>query len=76
VPAGGMHMLKRGADHVMFMGLNAPMQQGDIVNVTLVFEKAGRIDVEIPVDLQRGETMPMDGMDHGDMDHGDTGSSN
>jgi len=64
VPAGGMHMLKRGADHVMFMGLNAPMEQGDIVNVTLVFEKAGRIDVEIPVDLERDDAMPMENMNH------------
>ena len=64
VPAGGMHMLKRGGDHVMFMGLNDPMEQGDMVNVTLVFEKAGRIEVEIPVDLERGADMQMENMSH------------
>jgi len=69
VPAGGMHALKRGGDHVMFMGLNRPMEQGDSITVTLVFEKSGPIEVSIPVDLERGEDAPMDmdGMTH---DHG------
>lgn len=70
IPAGGMHELKRGADHVMFMGLNDTLEDGDKVTVTLVFEKAGEVVVEIPVDLKRGQ---MDGgmkMDHGTMDHG------
>jgi copper(I)-binding protein len=62
VPAGGMHMLQRGGDHVMFMGLNAPLEQGDTVNVTLVFEQAGRIDVAIPVDNERAPAMQMEGM--------------
>ena len=53
VEAGGMHMLQRGGDHVMFMGLNSPMVDGDTVTVTLTFEKAGDITVEIPVDLER-----------------------
>lgn len=53
VEAGGMHMLQRGGDHVMFMGLLRPMVQGETVTVTLTFEKAGDISVEIPVDLER-----------------------
>ncbi len=53
IPAGGSHSLKRGGDHVMFMGLNDPMEHGETVTVTLVFEKAGPITVEIPVDLER-----------------------
>lgn len=62
VPAHGEHSLMRGADHVMFMGLNAPFEQGKILTVTLVFEKAGEITVEIPVDLERNDApMPMDG---------------
>lgn len=66
VPAGGMHALARGGDHVMFMGLNRSLAQGDIVTVTLTFEKAGAMTVEIPVDLER---KPMDGMQmqHGQM---------
>lgn len=72
VPAHGKHMLARGGDHVMFMGLLKPMNDGDTVTVTLTFEKAGDITVEIPVDLKRGEemTMPMtDEVDHSKMDH-------
>ncbi|SDL80801.1 copper chaperone PCu(A)C [Aliiruegeria lutimaris] len=55
IPAGGMHMLKRGGDHVMFMGLKGPMNDGESVTVTLSFEKAGDVTVEIPIDLQRKE---------------------
>ncbi len=53
IPAGGMHALARGGDHVMFMGLKAPMEQDDTISVTLVFEKAGDIVVDVPVDLTR-----------------------
>lgn len=53
VPAGGNHVLERGADHVMLMGLTGPMEQGETVTVTLTFEKAGDMVVEIPVDLER-----------------------
>ena len=53
VPAGDMHALARGGDHVMFMGLTRPMAQGDTVTVMLTFEKAGEVVVDIPVDLER-----------------------
>ncbi|WP_204113739.1 copper chaperone PCu(A)C [Shimia biformata] len=53
IPAGGKHMLKRGGDHVMFMGLKTGLDHGDSVTVTLSFEKAGDVTVEIPVDLDR-----------------------
>ncbi len=56
IPAGGSHMLARGGDHVMFMGLNEPFTDGDTVAVTLVFEHAGEVAVEIPVDLNRKPT--------------------
>ena len=51
--AGGSHALKRGGDHVMFMGLSQPFEPGVTVPVVLEFEKAGEIRVEIPVDLDR-----------------------
>ncbi|CAD0184948.1 hypothetical protein RUESEDTHA_01831 [Ruegeria sp. THAF57] len=62
IPAGETHMLKRGGDHVMFMGISAPFEQGATVPVTLVFEKAGEIVVDIPVDLERKG-------DHGSHNH-------
>lgn len=59
VAAGGMHVLQRGGDHVMLMGLTRPMTEGETITVTLTFEKAGEMTVEIPVDLTRDDAMPM-----------------
>lgn len=74
VPAGSSHALKRGGDHVMLMGLKRSLEHGDTVLLTLVFEKAGEITLEVPVDLERqpGAHGQMDHgqMDHGEMDHG------
>ena len=67
LPAGGSHALARGGDHVMFLGLKHPLSQGDIVKVTLTFEKAGDVVVDIPVDLER---KPMHGKMHKNMKQG------
>jgi copper(I)-binding protein len=67
VAAGETIMMQRGGQHVMFMGLNDAMEQDDMVTVTLTFEKAGDVVVEVPVDLER---KPMHGgmqMNHGTM---------
>jgi copper(I)-binding protein len=53
IPAQGQHTLKRGGDHIMFMGLVTPWEDGDVLNVTLHFEKAGDVPVSIPVDQNR-----------------------
>lgn len=53
IPAGGTHALKRGGDHLMFMGLAQPLVQGEEIAVTLTFEQAGEVEVMIPVDLER-----------------------
>lgn len=53
VPAHGSHALARGGDHVMFLGLTRSLAHGDVVQVTLTFEKAGEVVVDIPVDLER-----------------------
>ena len=66
IPAGGMHGLSRGGDHVMFMGLTKDMIQGESVEVTLTFEQAGNMVVQIPVDLERQDH---GAMKHGNMDH-------
>ncbi len=67
VPAGGEHALARGGDHVMFMGLTRGLEHGDVVTITLTFEKAGDVTLEVPVDLERKP-------DHGAMKHGDHSS--
>lgn len=53
LPAGGEIAMVRGAEHVMFMGLSEPMEQGDVIEVTFEFEQAGDITIEIPVDQDR-----------------------
>ena len=53
IPAGGAYPLERGGDHVMFMGLTEPFEAGDTVSVTLHFEHAGEVALDIPVDLER-----------------------
>ena len=40
-------MLKPGGYHIMFMGLKAPIAKDSQIPVTLVFEKAGSIDIEL-----------------------------
>lgn len=42
-------VLKPGAQHLMFMGLQEQLQEGNTVNVTLVFEKAGEITIPFAV---------------------------
>jgi copper(I)-binding protein len=71
VPAGGMAMLERGGMHVMFMGLTEGWKQGDMVPVTLTFEKAGEMMLDIPVDLER---KPKHGAHGGHGDHSGHGN--
>jgi len=55
LPPGGSHGLKRGGDHLMFMGLSRPLVEGAKVTIRLTFEKAGEIVIEAPVDNVRTE---------------------
>lgn len=50
IPPGGEVVLKPGGLHVMFIGLAAPLEKGAKVKGTLVFEKAGKIEVEYTVE--------------------------
>ena len=49
IPAGGQLELKPGGKHVMLMGLTAPLKAGDKIEITLNFERAGPVKVEVPV---------------------------
>ena len=49
VPAGKEVMFEPGGLHVMFMGLKAPFKEDQSLPVTLTFEKAGKVDVELIV---------------------------
>lgn len=50
IPAGGSVALQPGGFHLMLMGLTRPLVEGEKVPVTLVFDKAGPVDVELAVD--------------------------
>ncbi|KPP87049.1 MAG: hypothetical protein HLUCCO07_15095 [Rhodobacteraceae bacterium HLUCCO07] len=62
LPGDGMIEMKRGGNHVMFLGLREPLEQDDIIPLTLVFEKAGEVQIDVPVDLERKPR-------HGQMEH-------
>jgi hypothetical protein len=57
IPPGATVTLKPGSYHIMFMELKAPLAKDGKVPVTLVFEKAGSIDVELQVEAM-GTTQP------------------
>ena len=65
VPAGGVLELKPGGYHLMFINLKAPLKQGDKVPVTLKFEKAGEVKVELAVASLGASAAGAQG--HGDM---------
>lgn len=49
IPPGGTVELKPGGHHLMFMDLASGLKEGETVRGTLVFEKAGRVEVVFPV---------------------------
>jgi copper(I)-binding protein len=73
IPAGGTVTLSPGGDsfHLMFMDIKQPLKAGECLDITLQFEKAGSIPVELTIgDVAAdappadGAMAPMDGMDH------------
>lgn len=70
VPAGSTVELKPGGYHVMFMNVAQPFKEGEMVKATLVFEKAGPVDVEFAVGPVAGSGA---GADKGDAAHAEHG---
>jgi copper(I)-binding protein len=50
VPAGSTASLKPGANHIMLIGLKAPLVEGKLVPLTLNFAKAGPVKVQLKVE--------------------------
>lgn len=75
VPAGGSHLLARGGDHVMLLGLTGPLKDGDSFPLTLTFEKAGDVTIEVVVDSARDAAAPA-GQGMGHAGHGVGAGSN
>lgn len=49
IPAGGSVELAPGGLHMMFMDVKEPFKEGGNVPVTLEFEKAGKVELSLPV---------------------------
>jgi copper(I)-binding protein len=77
IAAGSSVELKPGGNHLMIIGLKQNLREGDHLPITLMFEKAGKVDFDLSVRAmnaqnagsdQHSEHMEhMDHMDH--MDH-------
>jgi len=66
VPAGGHASLAPGGFHVMLFGLTGEMAAGDMIPLTLTFERAGTLNIEARI-VSMQESMEHSG-------HGDGGS--
>ena len=65
LPIAGMEsrMLDRGGDHIMLFGPTRALKQGDIITLTLTFERTGVMTIQVPVDNAR-EPEAMDHSGH------------
>lgn len=63
LPAGKTTELKPGSLHVMFIGLKAPLKEGERFPLKLKFEKAGEITVDVKIDAL-GAAAPATGHMH------------
>jgi periplasmic copper chaperone A len=59
IPAGMVTMLQPGGMHVMFIDAPKPFAEGETVKVTLTFEKAGDVTIDLPVGALGSTDMPM-----------------
>ena len=69
IPPGETVNLEHGGYHIMFMGLTGSLTEGEMRKATLIFEKAGPVEVEFQIEAPMG----MGGMDHSKMDHSQMG---
>lgn len=53
LPTGETVQFSRGGRHLMLMGLNRSLREGDEFNITLMFENADPVELTVPVDLAR-----------------------
>lgn len=70
VNPGAPAILEPGGLHVMLMGLKAPLKEGEMFPLTLTFEHAGTVTVDVIV--QSPDTMDENSHDDMDMPKGDS----
>ena len=49
IPSGGSIRLEPGGLHVMLMGVASRLEAGERISLTLVFERAGEVELSVPV---------------------------
>lgn len=54
LPAKSTVELKSGGLHIMFIDINAPFKEGDKFPLTLKFEKAGDVKVDVVIEKMGG----------------------
>ena len=64
IPGAQTHMLDRGGDHIMLLGLTKPLSPGDTITLTLTFAQQGAVTIKVPVDNDRAAA-PVDHGAHG-----------
>jgi hypothetical protein len=57
IPGNDTLRLERGGNHIMFMGLSQPFVNGESILITLFFESAGPLDLEIPIKMKERSTI-------------------
>ena len=55
IPSGESVRLEPGGLHVMLVGVPAPLETGERISVTLVFERAGEMVLSVPVRMSPPE---------------------
>ena len=60
IPAKGEARFQPGGNHVMLFGMSKPLKAGEQFPLTLEFEKAGKVEVQVKVEGADGH-----GMQHG-----------
>ena len=64
IPAGSSVTFAPGGSHIMFMDLTQPLVEGTTFTVTLTFEKAGTVDVQLEVGAINADEAPCASTDH------------
>ncbi len=71
IPANGEAKLAPGGLHMMLVGVKQPFREGEMVPLTLTFEKAGTVEVQLKVDAMGAKGAPAAAEDHsGHAGHG------
>jgi copper(I)-binding protein len=60
VPAGGKLEMQPGGTHMMLVGLSAPLRAGERIPLTLVFEAAGAVTLDLQI-APLGADAPVEG---------------